>query len=136
MNNSTREGGSPLGCFPGQAIPRPYDRVVEVLRAWHYSRGTEDHWIRRFTLFHAGAHPHELGEGHVNAFLTHLAVKENVAASTQKPGSGGVAVPFVKVLERPLNRIGGVIKARKLKRLPVVLTSDEVERPRRPSRWV
>jgi hypothetical protein len=36
MNNSTREGGSPLGCFPGQPTPRLDDRVVEVLRVWHY----------------------------------------------------------------------------------------------------
>jgi len=40
MNNSTRERRSPLGCFPGQPTPRLYDRVVEVLRARHYSRRT------------------------------------------------------------------------------------------------
>ncbi len=63
MNNSTRERRSPLGCFPGQPTPRLYDRVVEVLRARHYSRRTEEayvHWIRRFTLFHASAHLGEL----------------------------------------------------------------------------
>jgi hypothetical protein len=83
MNNSTRECRSPLGCFPGQPTPRLYDRVMGVLGARHYSRRTEEayvHWIRRFILFHAGAHPRELGEGHVNTFL-HLAVKRNVAAS-------------------------------------------------------
>ena len=61
--------------------------MVEVLRARHYSRRTEEayvHWIRRFTLFHAGAHPRELGEGHVNTFLTHVAVKENVARPLRK----------------------------------------------------
>ena len=161
MNNSIREHRSPLGCFPGQPTPRLYDRVVEVLRARHYSRRTEEayvHWIRRFTLFHAGAHPRELGEGHVNTFPTHLAVKENVAASTQNqalaallfllrntrktelPSApvtrvflgrlGARTAPFAlygHVLEQPLNRIEGVIRARKPKRLPVVLTSDEVE---------
>lgn len=131
MNNSTLvERGSPLGCFPGQPTPRLYDRVVEVLRARHYSRRTEEayvHWIRRFTLFHAGAHPRELGEGHVNTFLTHLAVKENVAASTQNQALAALLFLYGHVLEQPLNRIEGVIRARKPKRLPVVLTSDEVE---------
>jgi hypothetical protein len=72
--------------FPGQPAPRLYGRVVEVLRARHYSRRTEEaylHWMRRFLLFHRGRHPRELGEGEVNRFLTHLAVRENVAASTQ-----------------------------------------------------
>ena len=130
MNNSTRERRSPLGCFPGQPAPRLYDRVVEVLRARHYSRRTEEacvHWIRRFTLFHAGAHPRELGEGHVNTFLTHLAVKENVAASTRNQALAALLFLYGHVLEQPLNRIEGVIRARKPKRLPVVLTSDEVE---------
>jgi integrase len=131
MNRSTLgERRSPLGCFPGQPTPRLYDRVVEVLRARHYSPRTEEaylHWIRRFTLFHAGAHPRELGEGHVNTFLTHLAVKENVAASTQNQALAALLFLYGHVLEQPLNRIEGVIRARKPKRLPVVLTSDEVE---------
>ena len=86
MNNPGGEPRSPLGFFPGQPAPRLYDRVVEVLRARHYSRRTEEayvHWIRRFILCHAGAHPREVGEGHVNSFLTRQAVKENVVPSTQ-----------------------------------------------------
>jgi len=71
MKNSIRGHRSSLGCFPGQPTPRLYDRVVEVLRAPRYSRRNEEayvHWIRRFPLFHAGAHPRELGQGHVNIF--------------------------------------------------------------------
>ena len=63
MNNSTAYRQSPLGLFPGQPAPRVYGRVVEVLRTRHYSRSTEQpciHWIRRFILFHARAHPCEL----------------------------------------------------------------------------
>jgi len=50
---------------------RLYDRVVEVLRARHYSRRTEQayvHWIRRFILFHAPTHLRQLTEGDVNRF--------------------------------------------------------------------
>ena len=89
MNNSAAHLCSPLGLFPGQLAPRLYDRVVEVLRTRHYSRRTDGaylHWIRRFILFHTGAHPRELAESDVNRFLTHLAVGENVAASTEHGG--------------------------------------------------
>lgn len=86
MNNSATSRPSPLELFPGQPSPRLYDRVVEVLRARHYSRRTEEayiYWMRRFLLFQNRRHPRELAEGDVNRFLTHLAVNENVAASTQ-----------------------------------------------------
>jgi len=86
MSNSTAGGRSPLGLFPGRPAPRLYDRVVEALRSRHYSRRTEEaylHWIRRFLAFHSGTHPRELAEKDLNRFLTHLAISENVAASTQ-----------------------------------------------------
>ena len=65
MNNSVADRRSPLGLFPGQPVPGLYDRVVEVLRTRHYSRRTEEaylHWIRRFLLFHTGAHPRKVAE--------------------------------------------------------------------------
>ncbi len=130
MNSPTAAvRGFPLGTFPGQPTPRLYDRVVEVLRARHYSRRTEEasiHWIRRFILFHKRTHPRELAEGDVNRFLTHLAVKENVAASTQNQALAALLFLYEHVLEKPLNRIEGVVRARKPKRLPVLLTGEEV----------
>jgi site-specific recombinase XerD len=90
--------------------------VVEVLRARHYSRRTEEayvHWIRRFLLFHKGTHPRELAESNLNRFLTHLAVSENVAASTQNQALAAVLVLYEHVLEQPLDRIEGVVRARK-----------------------
>jgi len=129
MNNPSVLRRSPLGVFPGQPAPRLYDRVVEVLRARHYSRRTEEaclHWIRRFLVFHNRTHPRELAEGDVNRFLTHLAVKENVAASTQNQALAAVLFLYERVLEQPLDRIEGVVRARKPKRLPAVLTREEV----------
>ncbi len=86
MNTASADRQSPLGLFPGQPKPRLYDRAVQGLRTRHYSRRTEEaylHWIRRFLVFHNGTHPRELAERDVNRFLTHLAVGQNVAASTQ-----------------------------------------------------
>ena len=116
--------------FPGQPVPRLHDRVVEVLRARHYSRRTEQayvHWMRRFLLFHRGRYPREMVEGDVNRFLTHLAVQQNVAASTQNQALAAVLFLYEHMLKQPLNRIEGVVRARKPKRLPVVLTRQEVE---------
>ena len=96
----------------------------------HYSRCTEEayvHWIRRFLLFHTRRHPRELAEGDANRFPTHLAVSQNVAASTQNHALAAVLFLYEHVLEQPLNRIEGVVRASRPKRLPVVLTRDEVE---------
>jgi integron integrase len=120
-----------VGLFPDKSAPRLYDRIVEVMRVRHYSRRTEEaylHWIRRYIEFHARRHPRQLAEGDVNRFLTHLAVKEHVAASTQNQALSAILFLYEHVLEQPLDRIEGVVRARRPKRLPVVLTVDEVSR--------
>jgi predicted GIY-YIG superfamily endonuclease len=66
--------------------PKLLDCVRAAIRARHYSLRTEEAyvaWIRRFILFHKKRHPAEMGEAEINQFLTHLAVGEGVAASTQ-----------------------------------------------------
>ena len=131
MTTTTRHRRPPLGFFPGQAAPRLYDRIVQVLRVRHYSRRTEEayvHWIRRYIEFHEHRHPRQLAEGDVNRFLTHLAVKEHVAASTQNQALSAILFLYEHVLAQPLDRIEGVVRARRPKRLPVVLTVDEVSR--------
>ena len=123
--------GSPLGLFPGQPQPRLYDAMVEAFRVRHYSRRTEEayvHWVRKYIDFHDRRHPRELAEDEVNRFLTHLAVKEHVAASTQNQALSAVLFLYQHVLQKPLNRIDGVVRANRPKRLPVVLTVDEVSR--------
>ena len=66
---------------------RLLEQVRDVMRLKHYSLRTERSycdWIERFIRFHAMRHPREMGEAEVSAFLTHLAVGENVSSSTQK----------------------------------------------------
>ena len=67
-----------------------------------------------------------MGEPEINQFLTHLVVAENVAASTQNQALSGILFLYQAVLGRDLDRIEGVVWAKKPKRLPVVLTRDEV----------
>jgi site-specific recombinase XerD len=131
MTTSLQTRREPLGLFPGKPAPRLYDRIVEVPRVRHYSRRTEEaylHWIRRYIEFHEHQHPRQLGEDDVNRFLTHLAVKEHVAASTQNQALSAILFLYEQVLEQPLDRIEGVVRAHRPKRLPVVLTVDEVSR--------
>ncbi|HUR54484.1 MAG TPA: phage integrase N-terminal SAM-like domain-containing protein, partial [Gemmataceae bacterium] len=116
------------------APPRPpklLDRVRHACRVRHYSIRTEDayhDWVRRFVLFHDLRHPDTMAEPEVNAFLTDLAVNGNVAASTQNQALSALLFLYEHVLGRPLDRIGGVVRAHKPKRLPVVMSRDEVRR--------
>jgi len=131
MSIVTHRRRSPLGLFPDRPAPSLHDRMVEVLRVRHYSRRTEEayvHWIRRYIEFHQHWHPRQLAEDDVNRFLTSLAVKEHVTASTQNQALSAILFLYEHVLEQPLDRIEGVVRARRPKRLPVVLTVDEVSR--------
>lgn len=62
------------------------DRLRDTIRLKHYSYSTKQtyiNWNRRYILFHHKRHPRDMGAAEIEAFLTHLAVQENVAASTQ-----------------------------------------------------
>jgi hypothetical protein len=73
--------------------PRLFEQVRDQMRLHHYSLRTEEtylHWIKRYILFHGKRHPAEMGEQEITAFLTHLAVDKNVAASTQNQALAAV----------------------------------------------
>ncbi|MCU7853430.1 MAG: integron integrase [Candidatus Thiodiazotropha sp. (ex Monitilora ramsayi)] len=104
-------------------------QVINAVRVRHYSRRTEDtylHWIKRFIFFHNKRHPETMAEREVAAFLTYLAVKKNVAASTQNIALNALVFMYRHVLDRPLNNIQGLVRAKKPQKLPVVLTQVEV----------
>jgi integron integrase len=111
--------------------PRLLDMVRLSLRARHYSPRTEKAyvaWIRRFIHHHGLRHPREMGEAEINAFLTSLAVRERVTASTQTQALSALLFLYQVVLARPVEQLGGVVRARRPSRVPVVLTSDETNR--------
>ncbi len=126
--NRSVTGRGPV-CGPARQRPTLVDRVRHHLRARHYSYRTEEAylaWIKRFIRFHGMRHPRDLGEGEVNAFLTHLAVADRVSASTQSQALSALLFLFQDVLRRPLGSLDDVVRARPAHRLPVVLTRDEV----------
>jgi integron integrase len=109
--------------------PKPLDRVRDKVETLHYSRRTEQayvRWIRRFVVFHGKRHPDSMGEDEISAFLTHLATRENVSASTQNQALSALLFLYRRVLGRDLGWLSGVERAQRPERLPVVLTPSEV----------
>jgi integron integrase len=105
------------------------EQMRDVLRARHYSIRTEDSyvdWARRFILFHHKRHPETMGASEINAFLTHLAVEKNVAASTQTQALSAILFLYREVLHQDLDEPLDIVRAKKPERLPVVLTKEEV----------
>jgi integron integrase len=85
-------------------------------------------WIKRFILFHGKRHPKEMGAEEVGKFLTYLAVERNVAPATQNQALNALVFMYRQVLNQPLDEIQGAVRAKEKKRLPIVLTVDEVGR--------
>lgn len=82
-------------------------------------------WIKRFVRFSGTRHPSVLGEHDVTAFLTHLAVTERVAASTQSQACAAILFLYREVLRSPLPWLDGMVRSKRPSRMPSVLTRDE-----------
>ncbi len=105
------------------------DRVRDQVRVKHYSYRTEEtyvQWIKRFIVFHGKRHPSEMGSDEVNAFLTHLAVQENVAASTQNQALSAILFLYREVLQQELGLNLDAVRAKRPHYLPTVLSIGEV----------
>ena len=105
------------------------DRMRRIIRVKHYSARTEKaylHWARRFILFHDKRHPASMGASEVTAFLSHLAVERHCAPSTQNQALNAILFLYRQVLDIDLPWLDEVIRARRPKRIPVVLTPAEV----------
>jgi integron integrase len=108
--------------------PGLIQRYREELQVRHYARrtvNTYEQWLRRFLRFHRMRHPREMGSSEVNAFPSHLAVDLQVSASTQNQALAALLFLYREMLERDLE-LEGVVRARTRRRLPVVLTPEEV----------
>lgn len=112
------------------AEPRLLDQVREVIRLRHYSIRTEQaylQWIHRFILFHHKRHPRDMGATEVTAFLSDLALRRNVAASTQNQALHAILFLYRNVLQIKLPWLDEVQRAKKPQHLPVVFTREEVK---------
>lgn len=109
--------------------PKLLDQIRNVIRYKHYSMRTEEsyvHWVKRFIFFHNKRHPQEMGREEVSQFLTHLAVKQKVASSTQNQAFSAILFLYKHVLQKELGLLENVTRAKKPQKLPVVFTTDEI----------
>ncbi|MCX6138763.1 MAG: integron integrase [Ignavibacteriales bacterium] len=111
--------------------PKLLDRMRQHLRVQRYSSRTEEAycmWVKRYVRFHHLKHPSLMGTAEVNAFLTDLAVNQKVSASTQNQALAALLFLYRTILEKELGNLGDVVRAHRQKRLPVVLTREEVKK--------
>jgi site-specific recombinase XerD len=113
-----------------QPKPKLLDQVRNLIRLKHYSIRTENaytKWITRFILFHNKKHPNEMGEDEIRQFLTHLAVKNNVSASTQNQALNALMFLYKRVLKKDVGDIGTFERAKRPERLRVVFSQREAQ---------
>jgi integron integrase len=110
-------------------LPALLEETRAALRARHYALRTERSylgWVSRFVAFHHPRHPRDLGPRAVEAFLTHLALEGQVAASTQNQARSALLFLYRAVLRVALDEPRDVVQAQVPLRLPTVLTRAEV----------
>ena len=111
--------------------PRLLDQVRQAIRTRHYSYRTEKayvHWIKRYIFFHDKRHPAEMAEFEIGRFLSSLATEGHVSASTQNQAFNALLFLYPEVLGKKIGLIEGVVRAKRPRRLPVVLTKEEVKK--------
>jgi integron integrase len=105
------------------------EQVKEEIRRRNYSYKTEQaytRWIVRFVKFHGTVHPKELGDHQVEEFLNYLANTRMVAAGTQNQALAALVFLYKEVLGEERLKLDNLQRAKKPKKLPVVLSVEEV----------
>jgi integron integrase len=109
--------------------PRLLDALRHQIRYLHYSLRTERayvHWVRAYIHFHQLRHPGELGHPEIESFLSWLANDRQVSASTHQQALSALLFLYQKVLRQNLPWMAEIGRPQGEKRLPVVLSVDEV----------
>jgi integron integrase len=83
-------------------------------------------WIRRYIFFHGKRHPDQMGAPEVTGFLSSLATRDRVSASTQNQAFSALLFLYRDVLGRELKGLEATKRAKPPVRVPLVLTRDEV----------
>ncbi len=105
--------------------------IEEYMFARRYAKRTIQSyltWIRRFILFHNKKHPREMGDEQVEAFLNHLVLERHVAANTQALALNALVLMYKDIIKKPLATQLHFVKSHQPRKLPVVLTPEEVSR--------
>ena len=109
--------------------PKLFERIHEIFRLKHLSLKTEKsylYYIKDFLRFHHMRPPRDMGVDEIRDYLSHLAIKKRVAASTQNIALNSLLFLYKQVLCLDLPYIDNIERAKQPERLPVVFTQDEV----------
>lgn len=123
------EAGEGARCGRGASWEREYRDLEGTIRMRNYSGktlATYRMWVRKFQGFVGSKAPRELGPEDVKLFLTDLAVGRGVAASTQNQAFNALLFFFRHVLGREFGKLDGVVRAKRRRYVPVVLSREEV----------
>lgn len=126
----------PAGVEIGDKAPPPMMeewlmRLRRSVRLNQYSLRTEQSYleaVRRFLLFVGPVGEADLGEAQVRRFLEHMALERQVTASTQNQAFSALLYFYKRVLGRDLAALAEVARAKRGRKLPEVLSRDEVRR--------
>ncbi len=105
------------------------EKVKRLIRVRQLSYSTEKtylFWIRRFIFWSGMRHPEDMGAEEVAAFLSFLAAKKNVSASTQNQALNALVFLYKRVLDRELGKMNQIVRASRPQNIPTVFTKDEV----------
>lgn len=117
---------SDVSAVPSHSLISTARRAMRLKRMSARTEEVYVAWMRRFVLFHHKRHPLQMGEREIAAFLTSLAIQRNVSASTQSQALAAILFLYEHVLRQPIGRLPAVLRAKKPRRLPSVLTRAEV----------
>jgi len=109
--------------------PRLLDQIRDEMNIRKYSKNTIDpyiYWIRTYILFHNKQHPATLGADHVRDFLNYIVKDRRLSASSQNQALNALVFLYKHILKIDLGPINETFRARRTKRIPDVLTRDEV----------
>ena len=126
--SSINQSGKPCKPTPPSA-PRLLDQLRQTIRYRHLSLSTEKtyaYWVRWFIRWHGLKHPAEMGGPEVEAFLSWLATERRVSPSTHKQALSAILFLYLRVLNVQLPWMAEIGRSSQRKRIPVVLTTDEV----------
>lgn len=115
---------------PGAIPPPPklLDQVRSAMALRHFSKRTEQayvSWVLRFVRFHGKRHPREMGEAEVTSFLNYLVEQRRVSSSTQNQALAALVFLYREVLRIDLPWLKQLVRAKRPRSLPTVLSQDE-----------
>jgi integron integrase len=129
----------PPAMLASSRAPKLLQQMRRALRVHHYSPRTEETyvaWVRRFVRFHGLRHPDELGRDEIRQFLTALADRAQLSASSQTQALSALIFLYREVLNRDPGSLGDIVRAKQPSRLPVVLTREEVQGLMGQLQWI